>query len=109
MGDFLILCCDGVFDVMSNEDCAKFVMDAVDKSADDLGMAAASLIHRSHLLNTQDNVTAMVVQLAPGEVCYTLHTAHTTPHLARPRSHIARQSAGLGRHGRCVASGELSG
>lgn len=73
-GSIIILCCDGVWDVLSSEEVAALVRSeiAAKASADgkeqeaDLGEIAASIVRLSFERSSKDNVTAMVVQLSPG-------------------------------------------
>lgn len=67
-GSMLVLCCDGVYDVMTSDDVANLVHDEMKENPDkDLGEIAARIVRKSLDQNSGDNVTAMVVQLASGE------------------------------------------
>lgn len=59
-GDFVLLCCDGIFDVMSNEECVEFVLN---HSHADLGMLCADLLKVVLVKGSKDNCSAMVCQL----------------------------------------------
>jgi len=82
--DFLIVACDGLFDVMSNDDVVKFVIDAAAEkmnsatiddarggmlrnvSSSDLSSICSSLVdHAINTLKSRDNVTAIIVALGP--------------------------------------------
>lgn len=67
-GSFVVLACDGLWDVMSSETVARFVRDELAKDATcDLGQIAAHLVQRSLIeLDTKDNVTVMIIQFANG-------------------------------------------
>jgi len=41
--DFLLLCCDGIFEALTNEETVTFVAEALQKS-DDLGKIASDLL-----------------------------------------------------------------
>jgi len=66
-GSLCILCCDGVWDVLSGTDVARLVRDnlVLDPEAD-IGDLAADIVKTSLGKSSRDNVTAMVVQLGPG-------------------------------------------
>eukprot|EP00397_Hematodinium_sp_SG-2012_P012934 GEMP01013119.1.p1 GENE.GEMP01013119.1~~GEMP01013119.1.p1 ORF type:complete len:409 (+),score=114.53 GEMP01013119.1:144-1370(+) len=59
-GDFVLLCCDGIFDVMSNEDCVNFVLQH-DRS--DLGMLVSDLLQLVLEKGSRDNCSAMICQV----------------------------------------------
>lgn len=66
-GTIAILCCDGVWDVMTGHEVATFVRDQLraDPNAD-LGDIAAQIIRDSIRKNSRDNVTAMIAHLVDG-------------------------------------------
>lgn len=66
-GAFCILCCDGVWDVMSGENVAVLVREWVQREPTvDLGEVAAEIIRTSLRRNSRDNVTAMIIQFVDG-------------------------------------------
>jgi len=66
-GTFLVLACDGLWDVCTGEFIATYIRDELKKDPQhDLGELAARLIKLSLERNTKDNVTVMIVQLADG-------------------------------------------
>lgn len=67
-GSIIVLCCDGVWDVLSSEGVAEMVRNKLAEDSDaDLGGIAAAIVRQSFEQNSRDNVTAMVVQLSSGE------------------------------------------
>jgi len=63
-GTLVVLCCDGVWDVLMGPDVAELVRNAlVDNHDADLGEIAADIVRTSLNKNSRDNITAMVVQL----------------------------------------------
>merc|ERR1712050_326309 len=65
-GSLCVLACDGVWDVMTGQEVAEMVREALSKDADaDLGNIAASIVRTSLDKGSRDNVTAMVVQMSP--------------------------------------------
>eukprot|EP00929_Paragymnodinium_shiwhaense_P018413 TRINITY_DN12899_c0_g1_i1.p1 TRINITY_DN12899_c0_g1~~TRINITY_DN12899_c0_g1_i1.p1 ORF type:complete len:631 (-),score=130.16 TRINITY_DN12899_c0_g1_i1:36-1928(-) len=68
-GSLVILACDGVWDVMSNDDVANFVWQRLrgdPEQAADLGALAAELLRFCFQRNSMDNMTAMLVHLRDG-------------------------------------------
>jgi len=67
-GSLVILCCDGVWDVMTGEAVGESVRGCLEKKpATDLGDIAATIVKESLEKSSRDNVTAMVVRLSGGE------------------------------------------
>ena len=58
---FLVLACDGVWDVMSNAEVAAFVLAKVAEGCDDPEAIAAALIDEGLRRNSRDNMSAVVV------------------------------------------------
>lgn len=64
---FVLLACDGVYDVMSNEQACIFVRESIAGGAD-MQVASERLVrHAIGTLNTRDNVTAILVKLPTAE------------------------------------------
>lgn len=61
--EYLILCCDGIWDVMSNEEVVAFVRDRVAKGEIDLGCVAEDLLDTCLERGSRDNMSALVVAL----------------------------------------------
>eukprot|EP01063_Lacrimia_lanifica_P038380 TRINITY_DN815_c0_g1_i1.p1 TRINITY_DN815_c0_g1~~TRINITY_DN815_c0_g1_i1.p1 ORF type:complete len:481 (+),score=131.94 TRINITY_DN815_c0_g1_i1:144-1586(+) len=63
-GDFVLLCCDGVFesDVFSNEGVIEYVFEKLDKKMD-LASIAAAVCDEAMERGSKDNISAMIVQL----------------------------------------------
>ena len=64
-GDLVVLACDGIFDVMSNEDLAKAIGTALNADVPaDLGDIAARILTAClHNLNSKDNMTLMIIEV----------------------------------------------
>eukprot|EP00658_Telonema_sp_P-2_P012212 TRINITY_DN14652_c0_g1_i4.p2 TRINITY_DN14652_c0_g1~~TRINITY_DN14652_c0_g1_i4.p2 ORF type:complete len:157 (+),score=45.81 TRINITY_DN14652_c0_g1_i4:227-697(+) len=62
-GDVLIMACDGIWDVMNNQEVGEFVVDAMDALADDVKAACEVLVERAYALGSTDNMTAMIVSV----------------------------------------------
>ena len=63
---FLALCCDGVYDVMKDEDVVKFVLEH-SKGGQPNPKIAQMLVKEALLRKTTDNVTAMVIYFWTGD------------------------------------------
>lgn len=59
---FLVLACDGIWDVMSNEDCAKYLFDAI-QDGFSIEQCAENLIDYCLELGSQDNMSVIIVSL----------------------------------------------
>jgi len=66
-GDWLLLACDGVFDVMENEEVHEFISSRLSSAAADGGKIMADLLQLCLEKGSKDNCTACLVQLAPSE------------------------------------------
>ena len=65
---FVVLACDGVWDVMSNEDCIEFVLARFQKGETDLGDICDDLLDKCILqLGSQDNMTIIIILLEGGQ------------------------------------------
>eukprot|EP00658_Telonema_sp_P-2_P012213 TRINITY_DN14652_c0_g1_i6.p1 TRINITY_DN14652_c0_g1~~TRINITY_DN14652_c0_g1_i6.p1 ORF type:complete len:116 (+),score=46.78 TRINITY_DN14652_c0_g1_i6:24-371(+) len=58
-----IMACDGIWDVMNNQEVGEFVVDAMDALADDVKAACEVLVERAYALGSTDNMTAMIVSV----------------------------------------------
>ena len=63
--EFLVLACDGIWDVMSNAECSSFVRSQMAKGYHDLSYICSSLIDTCLEKGSKDNMSAIVVSL-PG-------------------------------------------
>ena len=59
-GDFLLVCCDGIFESFSNEEAVKFVHQKLQET-DDLAMIMALLLDAVLAAGSKDNMTAMLI------------------------------------------------
>ena len=60
---FLIVATDGLWDVVSNDEAARFVGERLDGSADAAQRAATALAHEALVRQSTDNVCVIVVDL----------------------------------------------
>ncbi|KAL6065508.1 protein-serine/threonine phosphatase [Balamuthia mandrillaris] len=63
--EFLLLACDGVWDVFSNDDAVKVVRKALKRNGGDANAAAEALTNEAYERKSTDNISALVVVLNP--------------------------------------------
>jgi type IV secretory pathway VirB10-like protein len=66
-GDFLILACDGIWDVMTTEEVCDAVLSAAESKDFELGKVCTELLRTCLKKDSKDNMTAMIVQLGAVE------------------------------------------
>lgn len=59
--EFLILACDGIWDVATNEDCTKFVDSLLEEGEADLGLICEEAIDACLEKNSRDNMTIALI------------------------------------------------
>lgn len=59
--EFLVLACDGIWDVMSNEDICEFVRTLMEEGESDMGLIAEEILDHCLELGSRDNMTASVI------------------------------------------------
>jgi len=59
---FLVVACDGIWDVISNEECGRLIFDYI-KSGFNLNQCAENLIEHCLELNSRDNMSVIIVAL----------------------------------------------
>ena len=90
--DVLLLACDGLYDVMTNEKVAEYVRQALSESGGSVQRVAESIVsHAIEKLYTRDNVTVIVVHLrkdgAGGGGRADGAEAHHAPHIQHGHHH----------------------
>lgn len=60
---FLVLGCDGIWDVMENQDCAEVVQSFMDEGESDMGKLCEDMLTTCLERNSKDNMTICVVSL----------------------------------------------
>lgn len=61
--EFLVLACDGIWDVNSNKDCVDIIHEIIGEGENDFGMICEELIDISLIKGSKDNMTSVIVQL----------------------------------------------
>lgn len=64
--DFLLLCCDGIFDVMSGPQAVSFIQSQLDNT-DDLALILSRLLDHCLGARSGDNMSALLVQFKDGD------------------------------------------
>lgn len=59
--DFVLLACDGIFDVMSNVTCIKFIQAKLKKTPTNPKAVCSALLKRCLELGSRDNMSAVLV------------------------------------------------
>jgi hypothetical protein len=63
--EYIVLACDGVWDRLTNRDCAALVRSCIDEGESDVGMLCEEIIDTALEMDSRDNMTAAVVMF-PG-------------------------------------------
>jgi hypothetical protein len=66
-GDSLLVCCDGIFERLSNEEVVAFVVAELQRTPKDPALVMAKLMEESARAGSSDNMTAMLVQFTHDE------------------------------------------
>ena len=64
--EFIIICCDGVWDVISNEACVRFVRTRLQAGISDLEVISGDLLEYCLENGSKDNMTCIIVLLDAG-------------------------------------------
>merc|ERR1711991_25570 len=65
-GDICLICCDGIWDVMSSKEGIEFSREHMLDTDGDLGLVCQRMIDTCLLKGSKDNMTAMLVQIVDG-------------------------------------------
>ena len=60
---FLVLACDGIWDVVSNQDCVEWIADLLHNTTGDVGLVCERILDRCLQQGSQDNMTIVIVLL----------------------------------------------
>lgn len=63
---FLVLACDGIWDVMDNQECAEEIQNVMDSGESDMGNICENMLDTCLKRNSRDNMTICVVTLPSG-------------------------------------------
>lgn len=63
--EFIVLACDGVWDIATNKECSNMVQDIFQEGEKDLGLACEEILDLSLKKGSKDNISTLIVEL-PG-------------------------------------------
>jgi protein phosphatase len=95
-GDFLLLCSDGLSDLLEDEE----MLGIVREHADDLEKACQALVDRANYKGGDDNITALLIQAQAGDRGRTHHQGPGSGMLARLRGMLGWGEPRAERRGR---------
>jgi serine/threonine protein phosphatase PrpC len=87
-GDLLLLACDGIFDVLSNDDLVDVVLAELEaRGSDNLGDVCAQILRKCFEKESKDNMTMMIIQVGVDGTAFAsaadevldLHKYHENP------------------------------
>jgi len=61
--EFVILACDGIWDVLSNQECIKVVTDIFHEGETNVGLVCEELLDTCLRLGSKDNMTSLIIRL----------------------------------------------
>merc|ERR1712059_95765 len=84
--EFILLACDGLFDVMDNQTAVDFVLRSLHRNGGNARVAVKELVcHAVHDLNSNDNVTACILMISGSRS----KSTKSTPPVSTLFNHIA--------------------
>ncbi|OQS02034.1 phosphatase 2C [Thraustotheca clavata] len=66
--EFLILACDGIWDVMTNDDACDFVRSLMNKGESNMGLICEELLDHCLQLGSRDNMSVVIVKFAGAKI-----------------------------------------
>eukprot|EP00538_Stauroneis_constricta_P006695 CAMPEP_0119560840 /NCGR_PEP_ID=MMETSP1352-20130426/16003_1 /TAXON_ID=265584 /ORGANISM="Stauroneis constricta, Strain CCMP1120" /LENGTH=411 /DNA_ID=CAMNT_0007608901 /DNA_START=262 /DNA_END=1497 /DNA_ORIENTATION=+ len=92
--EFVVLACDGVWDVLSNQECSAMVQDLLDEGETDLGLICEEAMDMCLQRNSRDNMTISVVGLEAMKISnsYIGHSAVLMRRTARQAKYLEAQA-----------------
>jgi serine/threonine protein phosphatase PrpC len=101
--EFMVLACDGVWDVATNEECSAFIQSLLDEGETDLGMICEEAIDTCLDKNSRDNMTIAMVTfqgcnmspngLGIGTAVWQRRTTRQAKHLQQSAKKVATRAA----------------
>lgn len=101
---FVILACDGIWDVATNEECADFVQNLLDEGENDLGLICEEALDSCLEKNSRDNMTIAVVAFDGAKMAHGLNGKN-----AVWKRRTARQAKSFERSATIVATKAAAG
>ena len=104
--DVLVMACDGLYDVMTNEKVAEYVREGFKERKGEQELAEAIVHHAIDKLFTRDNVTVIIIHFVKGErsggegeaPAVEPSLAHHAPHAQHGGGHAGGHHAGAHHH-----------
>uniref|UniRef100_A0A7S2U5T7 protein-serine/threonine phosphatase n=2 Tax=Attheya septentrionalis TaxID=420275 RepID=A0A7S2U5T7_9STRA len=62
LDEFIVLACDGIWDVATNQECVKSVADIFNEGESDLGLISEEVLDECLIRGSKDNMTTLVVK-----------------------------------------------
>lgn len=66
--EFLVIACDGIWDVMTNEDVCENVRDLMGKGESDMGLIAEEILDMCLRLGSRDNMSVVIVKFPAAKI-----------------------------------------
>lgn len=66
--EYIVLACDGVWDRLTNRDCATLVRSCIDEGESDVGLVCEEIIDTALEMDSRDNMTAALVMFPGGKM-----------------------------------------
>ena len=66
--EYIVLACDGVWDRLTNRDCATLVRSCIDEGECDVGLVCEEIIDTALEMDSRDNMTAALVMFPAGKM-----------------------------------------
>lgn len=66
--EFIIVACDGIWDVQTNYECIKTVADIFSEGESDLGLASEELLDMCLSMGSKDNMTSIIIKFPAQEI-----------------------------------------
>lgn len=94
--EFVVLACDGIWDVATNEECAKFVQNMMDYGETDIGAICEHAIDVCLKKNSRDNMTLGVISLDAARIETGLTLGNATRQAKEVAESASRAAAEVG-------------
>lgn len=91
--EFIVLACDGVWDVVSSDECATMIQEIMDEGETDIGLVCEEVLDQCLFKNSRDNMTMVMVSL-PAIQMQTDHLSKRSAVWARRASRKAKEMEG---------------
>jgi serine/threonine protein phosphatase PrpC len=66
--EYIVLACDGVWDRLTNRDCASLVRSCIDEGESDVGLVCEEIIDTALEMDSRDNMTAALIMFPGGKM-----------------------------------------